>query len=104
MTQELFECYHCGEKAVGQTGDFTFEDYFKEGDGLIHELRCGNCGAKIIYEIPDRVCSICGKAMSGGYCIGDGEEYFCSDECLRKQYTEEAYREMYRDNMAYWTE
>jgi hypothetical protein len=31
--------------------DFTFEDYGLEGEGLIHELTCSNCGASITYYI-----------------------------------------------------
>lgn len=32
--------------------DFTFEDYGYEGEGLIHQCHCENCGAIITYEIP----------------------------------------------------
>lgn len=32
--------------------DFTFEDYGYEGDGLVREFHCTNCGADITYMIP----------------------------------------------------
>ncbi len=53
-----------------------------------------------------RKCSECNKVMYSGYCINGGEEYYCSDECLRKHYTEEEYLEMYDDGDgdSYWTE
>lgn len=50
-----------------------------------------------------RTCDICGKPMLDGFCIRDGMEYFCSDECLRKVYTEEEYQELYDSDQAYWT-
>ena len=49
----VFECFHCGERAVVWQNDFTFEDYFgSEEEGLVHILQCSNCGAFITYEIP----------------------------------------------------
>ena len=50
----MFECFNCGEKAVLWMNDWSFEDYGMEGEGLIHVLRCTNCGARITYEVPDR--------------------------------------------------
>ena len=51
-----------------------------------------------------RVCSECKKKMIEGYCIYDGLEYYCSDECLLKNYTKEENFEMYEDGNSYWTE
>ncbi|MBR5316024.1 MAG: hypothetical protein IKU44_04455 [Firmicutes bacterium] len=51
-----------------------------------------------------RICSKCGAKMYDGYCIHDGEEYYCSEECLHSEYTEEEYMEMYEADEAYWTE
>lgn len=48
-----YECFHCGQSAVFWRGDFTFEDYGIEGEGLIHVCECGNCGAEIEYYIRD---------------------------------------------------
>ena len=50
-----------------------------------------------------RRCTVCGEPMDSGYCIHDGEEYFCSDDCLHAYYTDEEYTEMYEDDEAYWT-
>ena len=50
-----------------------------------------------------RKCDVCGSPMSEGFCIHDGEQYFCSDECLHTAYTQEEYEEMYEEDEAYWT-
>ena len=52
-----------------------------------------------------RKCNICGKPMKSGYVIENGLEYYCSDECLHKVYSEEEWNEMYSDDGdSYWTE
>lgn len=51
-----------------------------------------------------RKCFECGKHMTEGYVIGDGEWYLCSDECLHKHVTPEEYMEMYENDEAYYTE
>lgn len=48
----MYQCFHCLAYAVFWSGDFSFEDYGYEGEGIIHECICSNCGARIIYEIP----------------------------------------------------
>ena len=30
-----------------------------------------------------RICSVCNKVMIQGYCVEDGYEYACSDECIK---------------------
>ena len=47
------ECFHCGEKTVVWQNDFTFEDYGRDDEGIVHVLMCTNCGAIITYEVPD---------------------------------------------------
>jgi len=52
-----------------------------------------------------RICSHCGKAMSEGYVIAGGIEYYCSDACLHEHYTPEEWEDMYDDDGEnYWTE
>lgn len=46
------ECFHCGEFSVYWDGDFSFEDYGEEGEGIIHECTCKHCGARVTYRIP----------------------------------------------------
>lgn len=43
----MYECYVCGSNKVIWDNDFMFEDYGYEGDGIVHEFHCMNCGADI---------------------------------------------------------
>lgn len=47
----MYECFHCLARAVIWDSDFSFEDYGYEGEGIIQELHCTNCGARITYFI-----------------------------------------------------
>ena len=47
----MYECFHCGQRAVIWGADFDFSDYGLEGEGIIHYLHCSNCGAEIEYYI-----------------------------------------------------
>ena len=48
----MYECFHCGARAVIWQSDFDFEDYGYEGKGIIHVCHCNNCGAEIEYAVP----------------------------------------------------
>lgn len=47
----MYECFHCGSRAVIWDSDFDFEDYGLWGGGIVHHLHCTNCGAEIDYFI-----------------------------------------------------
>lgn len=47
----MYECFHCGERAVIWDSDFSFEDCGYDGEGIIHFCHCTNCGADIEYRI-----------------------------------------------------
>lgn len=47
----MYECFHCGAKAVIWDADFDYEDYGLEGEGIVQECHCTNCGARITYWI-----------------------------------------------------
>ena len=49
-------------------------------------------------------CSECHNIMTEGYIIRDGEEYYCSDECLSKNYRDNEFDELYEQGDSYWTE
>lgn len=53
-----------------------------------------------------RVCSICNKIILEGYCIEDGYQYACSDECLSKIMPIEQFNNLYNDGNgdSYYTE
>jgi hypothetical protein len=66
---------------------FDISNKFEEKlDELIdHPERCDSI----------RRCDECGKLMFEGYCLGGGEEYYCSDECLHENYSHEEFLAMY---------
>ena len=47
-----YQCFHCGANAVYWEADFDFSDYGYEGEGIVQNCRCSNCGAEIEYRIP----------------------------------------------------
>jgi transcription elongation factor Elf1 len=47
----MYECFHCGAVSVVWDADFSYEDFGLDGSGLVHVCHCGNCGARITYEI-----------------------------------------------------
>ena len=52
-----------------------------------------------------RTCDTCGADMIEGYCVGDGEEYYCSDTCLFVNgYTPELRDADYANGSIYYTE
>lgn len=51
-----------------------------------------------------RICSECKNEMDKGYCLYNGEKYYCSDECLHKNYTNREYLMLYQLDEAYYTE
>ena len=48
----MYECFHCGCRTVVWQSDFTFDDYGYDGEGIVQNLYCCNCGAEIEYRIP----------------------------------------------------
>lgn len=49
-----------------------------------------------------RVCDNCGRPMIEGFCVNDCDSY-CSEACLREQYTDEEYKKIFEDDIAYYT-
>lgn len=49
----MYECFHCGTRSVIWDANFDFSDYGVEGEGIIHEYHCKNCGAQITYRVPN---------------------------------------------------
>lgn len=62
-----------------------------------------NMDCDFFMEHEFRKCSECGRLMVEGFYV-DYLEYYCTEECLHKHYTEEEYEQMYEDDYAYWTQ
>lgn len=52
MGSGLYECFHCGRRAVVWQCDYDFADYGYEGEGIVHVCQCSNCKAEIEYRVP----------------------------------------------------
>ena len=52
----------------------------------------------------ERECTECHDVITEGYAIHNGEEYYCSDECLSKNYRDNEFDELYEQGDSYWTE
>ena len=56
-------------------------------------------------EVGERICSVCGKPMSQGYCFDGGLAYYCCKECLHQDFTDEEWEKQCDENEdSYWTE
>ena len=57
------------------------------------------------HDNPCRRCSICGKLFHEGYCYSHGAAYYCSDDCLRHDFTLEHWKKECReDDQTYYAE
>lgn len=52
MSRGLFQCFNCLGNSVVWDNDFTFEDYGREDEGIVHVLHCTQRGAEIEYYVP----------------------------------------------------
>jgi hypothetical protein len=80
----------------------------KDDERLLEDLRFITDFLKALNDINSnntRVCSVCGNPMHEGYCVDNGMEYYCSDECLHTKYTDKEWLEMYDNGNSdsYWT-
>lgn len=50
------------------------------------------------------ICGICGKEFTEGYCVDDGAEYYCSEECKSVDYTDEEWTKLYNEGGCYWSQ
>jgi hypothetical protein len=87
-------------------------DKFKELGDSIYTEEMKQC--EVIEEVVKgdkyaRKCDKCGQGMNEGYCIYEGEEYYCSDECLHSVYSKSVWEGMYDaedigNSSSYWTQ
>jgi|TARA_Y100000401_G_scaffold10911_1_gene7470 DNA-directed RNA polymerase subunit RPC12/RpoP len=46
------KCWHCKEELIWG-GDHDYEDYDMEGDGIVTNLSCDNCGSFVLVYKPN---------------------------------------------------
>lgn len=47
----MYECFNYMKRTVGGNAYFSFEYYVMDGEGIVHTLTCGNCGAIIEHHV-----------------------------------------------------
>ena len=52
--ESYYECFNCRCRAVTWDADFSYADLGMDGEGVIHECHCTNCGADIVYYVPSK--------------------------------------------------
>jgi late competence protein required for DNA uptake (superfamily II DNA/RNA helicase) len=87
-------------------------DKFKDLGDSIYTEEMKQC--EVIEEVVKgdkyaRKCDKCGQGMNEGFCIYEGEEYYCSDECLHSVYSKSVWEGMYDaedigNSPSYWTQ
>ena len=65
----------------------------------------GNSTEVVYEDFNYRICSECNQKMYEGFVIEDGMEYYCSENCLHKNISQEDYLELYDngEGNSYWT-
>ena len=77
----------------------SFTDFWWNTDRTCR--RCSVCG-KLMRE---GYCVDMGALMREGYCVDMGAAYYCSDECLHTEYSDEEWAEECENNdQSYYTE
>lgn len=77
--------------------DNSTNDAWTEEFNTLEECKNWLEGAELESDKWERTCSHCNKKMDEGYCIHGGVQYFCSQECLEYEYTQEEWLELYDD-------
>ena len=85
------------------TNDRDFKDVL--ADYIIYNEAPDDVKVLGLDEEHYRICSECGKVMVEGYCIDNGMDYYCSDECLHKHMSQDEFDALYNDGRgdSYWT-
>lgn len=91
------------EDAIDGTWDCT-PDGFREMIKYIDQL-AKSVGVKLTPKQYDyaRVCDMCQRGMNEGYVVSNGDEYYCSDTCVQKNYTTQQWNQLYHKDIGYWT-
>lgn len=82
------------------------EDYLKKNNMIIPN-KVADALVEYYWDADNecRRCSICGKLMQEGYCQDGGYRYYCSDDCLHHDFTDEEWnKECDNNDQSYWTQ
>lgn len=84
------------------------QEVHKLSPAEIEDLFTNHCLEEILdtHELNVRICTTCGCLLDAGYVVNDGEEHYCSDECLHKHYSPKDFKKLQKinGNANYYTE
>lgn len=49
-----YNCFHCGQYTVSWDSDFSLEEFYGHGEGLVHVCHCNTCGAEVYYVLEEK--------------------------------------------------
>lgn len=100
------------QRAIEEYKDTSYFYYYEQGthykvippieQAIEDDMVCFEEDGEIIGEY--RICTECGEMMIDGFAADGGGEYYCSEECLYKNYTREEYQQMYEEDEMYYTD
>ena len=82
--------------------EFAIENAERMNNGVADDCY-GN-----VLEVKDviyRQCKICGEInFEQGFVVEDGLYYYCSEECLHHDFTDDEWEKAYNEDWGYWTQ
>jgi hypothetical protein len=108
---ELLRTYSTMFEIEADTQQQAVDKFKALGDSIYTEemVQCEVIEEVVKGDKYARKCDKCGQGMNEGFCIYEGEEYYCSDECLHSVYSKSVWEGMYDaedigNSPSYWTE
>jgi len=108
---ELLRTYSTMFEIEADTQEQAIEQFKELGDSIYTEemVQCEVIEEVVKGDKYARKCDKCGQGMNEGFCIYEGEEYYCSDECLHLVYSKSVWEGMYNaedigNSPSYWTQ
>ena len=108
---ELLRTYSTMFEIEADTQQQAIDKFKALGDSIYTEemVQCEVIEEVVKGDKYARKCDKCGQGMNEGYCIYEGEEYYCSDECLHSVYSKSVWEGMFDaedigNSPSYWTQ
>ena len=108
---ELLRTYSTMFEIEADTQQQAVDKFKALGDSIYTEemVQCEVIEEVVKGDKYARKCDKCGQGMNEGYCIYEGEEYYCSDECLHSVYSKSVWEGMFDaedigNSPSYWTQ
>jgi hypothetical protein len=108
---ELLRTYSTMFEIEADTQQQAVDKFKALGDSIYTEemVQCEVIEEVVKGDKYARKCDKCRQGMNEGYCIYEGEESYCSDECLHSVYSKSVWEGMFDaedigNSPSYWTQ